>query len=37
MNVSVERLRVWLLVGAGLLVVVIAAFWDTHTIELTVF
>jgi len=26
MNVSVERLRVWLLVGAGLLVVVIAAF-----------
>ncbi len=26
MNVSVERLRVWLLVGAGLLVVVVAAF-----------
>ena len=26
MSVSVERLRVWLLVGAGLLVVVIAAF-----------
>src|ERR1700679_1239206 len=26
MNVSVERLRVWLLVGAGLLVLVIAAF-----------
>jgi lipopolysaccharide export system protein LptA len=26
MNVSVERLRVWLLVGAGLLVMVIAAF-----------
>src|SRR5580692_8838322 len=26
MNVSVERLRVWLLAGAGLLVVVIAAF-----------
>jgi lipopolysaccharide export system protein LptA len=26
MNVSVERLRIWLLVGAGLLVVVIAAF-----------
>src|ERR1700733_8530101 len=26
MNVSVERLRVWLLVGAGLLVMVVAAF-----------
>jgi lipopolysaccharide export system protein LptA len=26
MNVSVERLRVWLLVGAGLLVVVVFAF-----------
>jgi lipopolysaccharide export system protein LptA len=26
MNVSVERLRIWLLVGAGLLVIVIAAF-----------
>ena len=26
MNVSVERLRVWLLVGAGLLVIVVAAF-----------
>jgi lipopolysaccharide export system protein LptA len=26
MNVSVERLRVWLLVGAGLLVVVVAGF-----------
>src|ERR1700733_6455997 len=26
MNVSVERLRVWLLVGAGLLVVVVVAF-----------
>ena len=26
MSVSVERLRVWLLVGAGLLVMVVAAF-----------
>src|SRR5580658_7980446 len=26
MSISVERLRIWLLVGAGLLVVVIAAF-----------
>ncbi len=36
-SVSIERLRIWLLVGAGLLVLVIASFLGTHIIGRIVF